>query len=209
MNVIVIGGEPGAGKSTLVRNFMQTLGASQEMVKWTLPELSRLGSVIGKEFASSRVIVLGNYSDPEHRFPGTDRMSRSVQPVIQAWFEAHKARLATYTVIAEGQRTFTTKFVDMAVNMGARVTVVEVVAGPLEIQKRMRQRKIELANIAISSDKGKDAKGYSVDPLFLRICRATVRNMVARYPNLSEAWLNNTSDHMKANVLRLKSTVRL
>ena len=98
MKVIAIGGEPGAGKTTLMKKLIATLGVEPKYDAFKLvPYLQK-----------DNVYVLGKYEEGE-TFAGTDRMSMAVQP------EAIKF-LATLpedsVVLYEGDRLFTSSFLE-------------------------------------------------------------------------------------------------
>jgi len=101
MRVIAIGGEPGAGKSTLMKQILSKLDWKEQYTNFKLvPYLQ-----------CSNYYVLGKYEDGE-TFSGTDRMSMAVQP------EAVKF-LATLpsdaVVLFEGDRLFTASFLEHCV----------------------------------------------------------------------------------------------
>lgn len=98
MKVIAIGGEPGAGKSTLMKRIISHFNMEPKYDSYKLvPYL-----------LSDNVYVLGKYEEGEV-FSGTDRMSMAVQP------EAIKF-LATLpsnaVVLFEGDRLFTASFLE-------------------------------------------------------------------------------------------------
>jgi uridine kinase len=98
MKVIAIGGEPGAGKTTLMKKLIASLGVEPKY------DAVKLVPYLQKD----NVYVLGKYEEGEV-FAGTDRMSMAVQP------EAIKF-LATLpensVVLYEGDRLFTASFLE-------------------------------------------------------------------------------------------------
>jgi ABC-type multidrug transport system ATPase subunit len=78
MKVIAIGGEPGTGKTTLMRHLITRLGPFEKHYKdfSLVPYLS-----------SGEVCILGKYQDGE-TFAGTDRMSMSCQVNVCDFIEA-------------------------------------------------------------------------------------------------------------------------
>jgi len=101
MKVIAIGGEPGAGKSTLMKRLIETFSVEPKYDQFKLvPYLQK-----------DNVYVLGKYEEGEV-FSGTDRMSMAVQP------EAIKflATLPSNSVVLyEGDRLFTASFLEHCV----------------------------------------------------------------------------------------------
>lgn len=98
MRIIAIGGEPGSGKSTLMKRIINEFEMEPKYQEYKLvPYLQR-----------GNIYILGKYEEGEV-FSGTDRMSMAVQP------EAIKF-LNTLSddsiVIYEGDRLFTTSFLE-------------------------------------------------------------------------------------------------
>jgi uridine kinase len=98
MKVFAIGGEPGSGKTTLMKQIIQNFNLEPKYDSYKLvPYLQK-----------DNIYVLGKYEEGEV-FSGTDRMSMAVQP------EAIKF-LATLPsdsiVLYEGDRLFTASFLE-------------------------------------------------------------------------------------------------
>ncbi len=98
MKVIAIGGEPGSGKSTLMKEVIKHYGVEPKYDAFKLvPYLQK-----------DNIYVLGKYEEGEV-FSGTDRMSMAVQP------EAIKflTTLPTNSIVFyEGDRLFTASFLE-------------------------------------------------------------------------------------------------
>jgi broad-specificity NMP kinase len=101
MKIIAIGGEPGSGKSTLMRKIIFLGNFKPKYNEFKLvPYLQ-----------SNNIYILGKYEDGEI-FSGTDRMSMAVQP------EAIKflASLPKDSILLfEGDRLFTSSFLEHCV----------------------------------------------------------------------------------------------
>lgn len=98
MKVIAIGGEPGSGKSTLMKKLLEVFELEPKYNEVKLVPYLQKGNVY----------VLGKYEEGEV-FSGTDRMSMAVQP------EAIKflATLPSNSVVLyEGDRLFTASFLE-------------------------------------------------------------------------------------------------
>lgn len=98
MKVIAIGGEPGSGKTTLMKKLINRIGMHSEYNAIKLVPYLR----------KDDIYVLGKYEEGEV-FSGTDRMSMAVQP------EAIKflAMLPDNAVVLyEGDRLFTSSFLE-------------------------------------------------------------------------------------------------
>lgn len=102
MKVIAIGGEPGSGKSTLMKEIILHYGVEPKYDAFKLvPYLQK-----------DNIYVLGKYEEGEV-FSGTDRMSMAVQP------EAIKflASLPNDAVVLfEGDRLFTASFLEHCID---------------------------------------------------------------------------------------------
>lgn len=94
MKVTMIIGEPCVGKSLLMKELMN-LGRPWEFAnpKYVPYHHSR----------SMNLTVIGNYTDPTHKFPGTDRMSMACQQHVVSWLIGAQ-NLGTNSVIFEGDR---------------------------------------------------------------------------------------------------------
>jgi molybdopterin-guanine dinucleotide biosynthesis protein len=99
MKVIVVGGYPGSGKSTIVRRMIELLEKQGHTFK-----SERKGIVSWME--SKELIILGTYA-PSETFPGTDRFPLNVQPEAQK-FLLSKAS-GGKVIFFEGDRLFNEK----------------------------------------------------------------------------------------------------
>lgn len=98
MKVIAIGGEPGAGKSTLMKRVIETLSVEPKYNEFKLvPYLQK-----------DNIYVLGKYEEGEV-FSGTDRMSMAVQPEAIKFLSSLPNNSV---VLYEGDRLFTASFLE-------------------------------------------------------------------------------------------------
>jgi ABC-type dipeptide/oligopeptide/nickel transport system ATPase component len=104
MKIIAIGGEPGAGKSTLMKKVLEILDKNVLLKcydSFKLVPYIQCGSVY----------ILGKYDEGE-TFSGTDRMSMAVQPEAVKFL----ASLPNDSVVLfEGDRLFTASFLEHCV----------------------------------------------------------------------------------------------
>lgn len=102
MKIIAIGGEPGAGKTTLMKEIIKRYDVEPKYDNFKLvPYLQK-----------NNIYILGKYEEGEV-FSGTDRMSMAVQP------EAIKflASLSDDSVVLyEGDRLFTSSFLEHCID---------------------------------------------------------------------------------------------
>ena len=102
MKVIAIGGEPGAGKSTLMKEIMKRYLFKEQFSQFKLVPYHQ----------ADGVYVLGKYEEGE-TFSGTDRMSMAVQPeAIKFLASLDKDSV----VLFEGDRLFTSSFLEHCVD---------------------------------------------------------------------------------------------
>lgn len=98
MKVIAIGGEPGAGKTTLMKKLIERFDVQPTYDSFKLvPYLCK-----------DNIYVLGKYEDGE-TFAGTDRMSMAVQPEAVKFL----ASLSSDSIVLyEGDRLFNNSFLE-------------------------------------------------------------------------------------------------
>lgn len=98
MKVIAIGGEPGSGKSTLMKKFMESGQWEEKYDSFKLVPYLQSGNCY----------ILGKYEEAQV-FSGTDRMSMAVQPeAIKFLASLPKDSVVLY----EGDRLFTSSFLE-------------------------------------------------------------------------------------------------
>ena len=98
MKVIAIGGEPGAGKSTLMKRVIEHFQMEPKYDAYKLvPYLLK-----------DNIYILGKYEEGQ-TFSGTDRMSMAVQPEAIKFL---KTLPSNSVVLYEGDRLFTASFLE-------------------------------------------------------------------------------------------------
>ena len=95
--VIAVGGQPGTGKTTLFRAFIDNY-------EWRKCEPKKLLNALYCEEIDT--YILGKYEDGE-TFAGTDRLSMAVQPVAQEFVKETKSN-----ILFEGDRIFNQSFLE-------------------------------------------------------------------------------------------------
>jgi len=108
--IVAVGGQPGTGKTTLFRKFI-------ESKEWIEVEPAKLVSALYNQ--ERDLYILGKYQKGE-TFAGTDRLSMAVQPPLQEWIASHNCN-----ILFEGDRVFNQSFLEFA--MGLPNTELQVV----------------------------------------------------------------------------------
>lgn len=125
MKIIAIGGEPGSGKTTLMKQVINITGVVPEYDSFKLVPYLR----------KDNLYILGKYEEGEV-FAGTDRMSMAVQP------EAIKflTTLSEYSVVLfEGDRLFNTSFLGYCVD-NYDTSIVYLATNPDVRKERYKER---------------------------------------------------------------------
>jgi len=124
--IVAVGGQPGTGKTTLFRKFM-------EGKTWTKVEPKKmLPALYCKELD---LYILGKYEDGE-TFAGTDRLSMAVQPIAQEFVTETASN-----ILFEGDRIFNQSFLEFAMNMqGVDLQVVYLKVPDSTLKERYIER---------------------------------------------------------------------
>lgn len=124
--LLAVGGQPGTGKTTLFRKFM-------EGKKWIEVEPAKLVSAMYNE--EMDLYILGKYQEGE-TFAGTDRLSMAVQPEVQKWIQTHNCN-----ILFEGDRIFNQSFLEFAMGLPNTDLQVVYLKAPKEIlEQRYKDR---------------------------------------------------------------------
>jgi len=98
--------------------------------------------------------IIGDYSDPDEKFPGLDRLSMAVQPEAIRWLQETKSN-----ILFEGDRLFTASFLESAAQLvdmsQLELKIVFITADPLIVEERHGTRADSQSKRFI---KGRDTK---------------------------------------------------
>lgn len=136
---IAIGGIPGTGKSTLMKKYM--LNKNLEF-----KELRKLVS----GHVNENLVILGDYSNLEHVFPGSDRFSMAVQPEAETFFLENNKN-----VVFEGDRIFNNKMLSFIRDNGYDLLIIILEANDKLLQDRYDLRGSDQSDKFISGRKTK------------------------------------------------------
>lgn len=129
--VTMIVGVPCVGKSLLTKQLM-TLGAPWEFAnpKYIPYHHSRkLG-----------LTLIGNYTDPSHKYPGTDRMSMAAQPHVVDWID--RAILHNLgSILFEGDRLGNIKMLESLRKLGVDLEVIQLWLRHGRLDKRREEQR--------------------------------------------------------------------
>lgn len=124
--LIAVGGQPGTGKTTLFRKFME--GKNFQPI-----EPAKLVSAM--YCSELDLYILGKYEEGE-TFAGTDRLSMAVQPPMQEWIASHNCN-----VLFEGDRIFNQSFLEFAMGLPDTDLQIVYLKAPKEtLEQRYKDR---------------------------------------------------------------------
>ena len=124
--IIAVGGQPGTGKTTLFRQYM-------EGKDWIVGEPAKL---VSASYNGDRdLYILGKYDEGE-TFAGTDRLSMAVQPPLQEWVASHNCN-----ILFEGDRVFNQSFLEFCMGLpNTDLQVVYLKAPKTLLEQRYKDR---------------------------------------------------------------------
>lgn len=174
MKIMAIGGVPASGKSTLVAEFLKTVGPGRSF---------KFGTLRGTQHGN--LYVLGIYG--QMMFPGTDRLSMAVQPcfemfLTQVFRGAHNGRL-----LFEGDRLFNASSIRTMKKLPmAELQLVVLDADTEILERRHRER------------------GDSQHPRFLRSRETKLANLEKAFPGELVHWENRRPEAVPRNLALMR-----
>lgn len=181
--IVGIGGEPGVGKSTLMRRIIAKL--NETYGEALIIELDLLKGMIWNEGRSNeRVIVFGKYPEGE-KYPGTDKLSMAVQAAA-VFFLAHPGFLNAH-ILFEGDRLFNESFLTACTESKHRSPHFFILQAPDHVLKQRRRR-----------------RGDMMAETFLKGRKTKIANLM-RYPNVNILSYTDESHtrHLANRILKL------
>ncbi len=140
-NVIALVGEPGTGKTTLFRRFI-------EQYNWEIVEPVKL--VSSMYCKDTNTYILGKYEENEV-FAGTDRLSMACQPQVIDFISNSNAN-----ILFEGDRLTNMKFFDFLIGLPETDVKIIVLTVPQEIMnERYSERGSEQSETFLKDRKTK------------------------------------------------------
>lgn len=146
MKAAMIVGIPGTGKSTLARKVLAAYPTEKK-------KDDTLVQHVGEFFS-----IIGDYSDENEIFPGTDRLSMSVSPVFQTYVKEHQPDF-----LVEGDRLVGNGTIDFLIAEGYDVKIWCLNVPQDVVQARYVER------------------GSNQDPKFLKSKATKVSNIRSRF----------------------------
>jgi deoxyadenosine/deoxycytidine kinase len=172
--IIAVGGNPGSGKTTLFRAFM-------EGKQWEKVDANKLlPAMYCRELD---LFVLGKYEEGE-TFAGTDRLSMAVQPMAEEF-----ALKTQSNILFEGDRIFNQSFLEFAANLPDTTLHIIYLDVPKSLlQERYAQRG---SNQSATFLKGRETKYQNLMQNF------ELRQYTTMMPNTNETEQNEILSYIQ------------
>ena len=132
MKIVGVVGEPAAGKSTLMRQFIDTLGEG---------DVHKEGLVVFTVFPDDLVAIAGSYEEGK-TFSGTDSLSKACGPQYREWIKEKDGDPAWDDIVFywEGERFSNNKMLEFLSNEVSESTVYYLEAEPDVLDSRNAAR---------------------------------------------------------------------
>lgn len=161
MRLLVITGAPATGKSTLMREMLHRLHPADSVINW--------GLVRGQVHRADKVFVLGDYTDPQAKFSGTDKLAMNVQPQVVNFLISLMAapEYADWTVWCEGDRLANASFL-LAMTEAGMETRLVVLRASEEAKRKRHSARMDTQDPKWV--KGRETKVEKLAALYREIC---------------------------------------
>jgi len=119
MKIILIGGEPATGKSTIVKK----IKGKTKFFKITRFTNNVNKTIIFEVNDNKKLIILGHYLGDLN--DGTDKMDLGIQPAVEDWIiKVLLKKRNDYTLLLEGDRLFNEKFINYILDNKIDLTII-------------------------------------------------------------------------------------
>lgn len=130
-NAVIIAGIPGTGKTTLMKNIIESFGGISCFTKKKIVKL--IPSMYNED---ENLHILGLYDDSDDVFQGTDRLSMACQPEFSDLLNSIEGS----NVLFEGDRLLTHKTIDTLHEFNYNCNVITLETTPEELNRRYEDR---------------------------------------------------------------------
>lgn len=138
MKVILIGGYPGSGKSTIVKRVIMELDSQGVHFNH-----KKFGKLV-KYMESKKLLIVGEYTfAKDELFPGTDKLSMGVQPEAEKFFIEVYKKNPDQLILLEGDRLFNKSMIMFlkyfkGIEVDLRICLVQLSRKNLEQRRNSR-----------------------------------------------------------------------
>ena len=117
MKILGLIGEPAAGKSTVMKNFIATLGESTVV---------KDGLIVYTKYPEDKVLIAGKYEEGV-TFCGTDTLSKGCGPKYREFIQqvCNNPERDDWTFVWEGERFSNNPFMELFEKLGATIYYLE------------------------------------------------------------------------------------
>ena len=214
METLLLMGEPGSGKTSIMRRIIQVLGpAGGELRNNQTPDGRRLNFAYATVYPKWRVAIFGKYDGSP--YDGTDRMGRNTQPCAEVLLMAMAAMpsMKHFVVLIEGDRLTTPSFIETAEMCSDKLTLMRLVVSPSTGEMRRAHRLkedaqwLKTASPKVAGKPRREGRSSGQDATWLAGRMTKLDNIANRWTVYS--YPNDTRPQQTVNWERLYNYVTL